>query len=310
MAADESIPSALQGRLRRWRAPLFIASLIYLLYLLNQSRDAILAIQSPSWLALIASLLLGLLGTLVAALAFFGLLKKYAISTTLREAFKAYLVSQVAKYIPGKIWALAYQALSLGAAFRDGAKLVGVNIEISLLAVIGTSMLVVGALWWTSGNPVYLAAFALSALVLALVPRSQFLRKLISRFGGSKLPQRDGHDANRFSLVGITMAVAGFIYHGLALPLAAFAVFGCSLQDSFLLGALSAAGWVVGTLSLVFPAGIGIRELVMVSLGYGSGLFSAELVAAFAVLSRIWMILIDVAGALLSLALKRGADSQ
>ena len=72
------------------------------------------------------------------------------------------------------------------------------------------------------------------------------------------------------------------------------------------LTALLLLSWVGGVIAFVFPAGIGIRELIFFALGSAvAGAPSPELMAGVALASRLVQILVDVAGTLLFLAFRR-----
>ena len=94
------------------RPLLFIIGLLFLAVLVIHSWDKLLQLlPTIHWPFFILSVLIGFLGNLFTSFFFKELLHKYGIEVTNQLAHKIFFYAQIAKYIPGKVWVLFYQAM-------------------------------------------------------------------------------------------------------------------------------------------------------------------------------------------------------
>lgn len=250
------------------------------------------------------------------AVLFMGIARHVGVREATRlEIMATYLVSQVAKYLPGKVWSVAMQSLYLGNRVGN-VQLVLVNIELAFVAlvlttVIGLALLaglqssyVVGMLVLVMGAVAIqwmLARGLMVAMALWLVRKL----RIGLQYSQEQSPYEDSWRA-KVALFLLLIIFASLYIAGWGL-LSGPAI-GQDLNQAMLLVAVMALSYVIGMLSLV-PAGLGVRELAMIVLG-GLGQLDPSLVAAIALVTRAMLIALDVvttlAGGALLIAARAG----
>ncbi|MGQ9426880.1 hypothetical protein ACXYTJ_13715 [Gilvimarinus sp. F26214L] len=191
-------------------------------------------------------------------------------------AFKAYGMSQLAKYIPGNVFHVASrQAIGMGADIPARPLAESAFYELALLAIAGASFtpLVLSALW--PGFPIWLAA-SLFALLLPFF--FVVVRKVLDDTGG-----------RAFAAHLIFLSISGAIF--LLVMLTISDVDQPSVSILLMSGYIIA--WLLGFATPGAPAGLGVRESVLLIL-VGQHVDEASLLLAI-VLTRA----ITVAGDLI-----------
>lgn len=283
------------------RSALGVMGLAFVVWLAWKTRSDVaqaLAILDL-WLVLLA-LAFGLALTSCYGFIFSDLAARNGIDEPPKRLFGAYLFSQLAKYIPGKVWPTIVQSTVLGP--KAGLISTGlVNIEISLLATIHVAVLALfcltllmdGAVTATS---VLLLGAIFSTVVARLDLRTlgKFLAARLERhrnsrnsepcesqpsgFGRRFASQTGCLVANLAATFLLLLAIGDWLPYGSILPIAA----------SLLLATL------LSLVAIVFPAGIGIRELATISLG---AMIVPELpsstMATVALVLRVWQTATD-----------------
>lgn len=286
---------AAAGRLKRWARPvlgLFAAAFVVITAwnLVARWEDARVDVRPG--LALLASV--PLVGScLLQGVAWIALVERMAHTKTPRLAALAlYMASQLARYTPGKV---GLPLVRMEGAPRIGLTrgLVGVSVLVESLswtatgAVLGFLLIAVTAAPGETGGVLerfswpLVAASVFGALVLMIVDRSRYpgaVRKLLAPEGqGPLVPVR---------LPAIQLAywalVAG---HGNLLSTALGASPAAALSAMGFYVVASVAGFVV----LMAPAGLGVREAVLVA-GLSPTIGSAAALGA-AIFSRVlWLV--------------------
>ena len=215
-------------------------------------------------------------------------------------AWRAWSLSNLGRYVPGKIWsvaglvvlardagvdalpaaasAVAVQAVSLGTAIAVSAATVPHSLSAPSLVVAGAvALATIGALIWDR-TPRIIGRWTQAAIPLDPLPAASVLASSL-------------------------LTVLTWISYGAALWMLAHGL----LADAQLpmlraIGAFT-LGYLLGLLALFAPGGVGIRELVLVdlltpSLGPGGAV-------AVSLASRVLLTLMEVATALLSLPFGR-----
>jgi uncharacterized membrane protein YbhN (UPF0104 family) len=208
-----------------------------------------------------------------------------------------YFVSQVAKYLPGGIWAfpgrmVAYQAVGVNRA----AAVVSVAREVAAL-YLGASL--VGLLGLFAGLPVSTVLrvtigmgviICFLAVVVIQVPASwqlfgkiRFLRKFAESFQALQTPGT----TFRWFLPALLVSAAFWLAAGLAFRELAASVSPSASNLTWLQAAgVFSLSWCAGFVVVFAPAGLGVREATL-SLLLGSFIPSGEAIA-IALLARLW----------------------
>lgn len=185
------------------------------------------------------------------AMAWWHLLGHLGAETTRLAAIRIYGLSQLAKYVPGNIFHLAgRQALGMAAGLPGGALLKSTIWELGLIAVAGALFgwlalpLLVPGLPFAASAPLLLASFALVGAAL---------QHMVGR-----------QTAAAFAWQILFLLASGAIFVGL-LYLIANDVRG-QVAHGLMIGGAYIVAWLAGLVTPGAPAGVGVRELLLLFL--------------------------------------------
>lgn len=245
--------------------------------------SAVLAAGATTCLARVWLALLGGLGVVVGR----------------RDAATVFYLSQLGKYVPGSVWPVAAQ-VHLGGRWGAPRRAV-LAASLLLLVVMAATGIAVGALLlpWTSPEGLrryWWLLLLLAPLVALLHPRA--LTALLARAGRAGASGTDPTvPVSRVSGRGVARAVGwavvGWVLLGahLSVLLAAFGPVGPS-DVAAAVGGIALA-WAAGLAFVPAPAGVGVREgVLLLALAPTAGHDAALTVA---VASRVLLVLTDVA---------------
>jgi hypothetical protein len=281
-------------------------------YLAAQYWNAALAWIVDAHRGLLFISLTALLASLYgAALLFVASVQRDAASAGRNDRHKliaSFLLSQIGKYVPGRIWSVALQKVLLGADLPIHSAVL-TNLELAALSVALTGGAAIAFMVWSSFGIAWgFVAFTvvglglLFALMLAFklsVRAGALLRRLLP--DASPSVEERASQKNRKYIPGVTGLVlygAGYCAGWLCLMLAGEAG---NLDVSLRLTALLSLSYVVGVVSLL-PAGMGSREAALLIVGGWWGLDTTSL-ASVAIVARLAGLVVEVAAAILGAAM-------
>lgn len=223
----------------------------------------------------------------------------------LRHLFRIWFLSNLARYVPGKVWQFVGAAeLARAAGLSRAVVLTSMvaHVGFSLLAAAIVSTLVL----LTAGLPDGVSTLGLVTLaalsVLMVHPRvlngmlalaTRLLRREVLRWSG-----RWSH-----GLLLLALSVASWVLYGAAFALFVHSIVGVDAASLLPLTGVNALSFLVGYLVFLAPAGLGAREGAMALLLRP---FAPPGVAALvAVLSRLWTVAGELLGAVVVLLLSR-----
>ncbi|MHC9087015.1 lysylphosphatidylglycerol synthase domain-containing protein [Luteimonas sp. RIT-PG2_3] len=281
------------------------AVVVMLAWLLRESWPEIAGIfNGARWYLAAASIVLLSLGNVQVGIVFAEIAARSSANRLqARPVVGVFLVSQVAKYVPGRIWGVVMQAAMLRSAGSTPA-LVAANVELSVVVLavvsgVGLACLVAWEWGWLYAALVLLCTFGGSAVVLKLGAGAKFLL-VASRFlpwvGRSVSAQYrlDGarQDAdwsfNPIFLASLAAYIALYLL-GWWLMVASISRF--DAHDALAVVAAMSLSYIVGVMSML-PGGLGAREGMMLLLAPSVG-WSHEDMAALALVSRAALLLVD-----------------
>jgi hypothetical protein len=187
-------------------------------------------------------------------------------------AMRAWCRTQVARYLPGGIWAPVARATTVRGRLRDKAAAVAAENVIVLAASVG-----VGALWMSVHSIFWLPLSAVIALPI---------------IGARWLERRT--TVTRTAAVRTSGIYAfGYLAYGVTGLLCQFAVSGVR-QPTYPLYVAGAAciAWAVGLVVVFAPGGVGVREVVYVWIL--SGLYPRAELQAAAISARLVTVLAEL----------------
>jgi glycosyltransferase 2 family protein len=211
-----------------------------------------------------------------------------------RDSIRIYMVANLGRYIPGKLWqiaGLAVLARSRGvpAPIATAAAVVG-----QVVALAGTMLVGLVALGSAGPDlarwaPLAIAATAGVAIVVTVPTIFRPLLRFCLRFVPGEKPDEIPIGASE-GIRWLALYTVNWVVYA-----AAFALFvhGLSLPGSLLdVGPAFAASYVMGYIVLIAPAGVGVREGFMVA--FLSPIMGPAGATLAAITSRIWMTLVEV----------------
>jgi hypothetical protein len=260
-----------------------------------------LARTSFSMLAL--SLIVALAGALATSLYFYKLLQKFQGHIDVLLCLNMFFFGQIAKYIPGKVWTLVFQGF-LGQGRARPSSIILANIDLTALQINNSTCVGLSLLFFLSGQYLLLVACVIVAgLFCHLLSISCFIPKLIHRLS-SRIKQLAKLDSSCQPAISARHSLSFFVLHFITMALGhallLLAVFAMSPSEALFYTALLALSWVIGMVTLISPAGMGIREMAFILLAnIGTHSVDLQTLAAIAVVTRLWMIMQELTANLL-----------
>jgi uncharacterized membrane protein YbhN (UPF0104 family) len=294
-----------------------VAVVLYFLYQqIARNWDEIQAFQWKihSWGLLAISILLGLTGLLVLSSVWRFIIAALGHRLSIGDAFRISYLSQLGRYIPGKVWQL-FGILYLAKEKGVSPEKATASFVISQLFLIPSSLLIFAAVALLEPE-IFAAQIGLigpftmyglaGAMVLgsaALVVRPNWFLGL-----GNMILRKIGRPAIEFAIdkkvaLGVFLGYScGWIIFGIA-----FFCFIKSAVPSTNLGLLPAIGiyngaYQIGYLAMFAPGGFGPRELVM---GQMLAPYLAGLAPAVTILCRLWSIVVELIASALALLVRK-----
>jgi len=224
------------------------------------------------------------------------------------RAVRLFMVANLGRYIPGKVWQIAGLALlakreGVSARIATGSAILGQG-----FALVGATALGLAAFfgpneaWRPLG---WAGVWIVALLTLGLFSPTAFGRLLTLWFrmtgeeAPTRLQGRSTFGVRWLGLYTLNWAVYATAFWLLYLSFGDFAAF---IQ----IGPAFAAGYVAGYVAFFAPAGVGVREAAII--GFLTPVMSLEAATVMAVVARIWTTLIEVVPAGV-FALLHGAEA-
>jgi glycosyltransferase 2 family protein len=285
------------GGRTRWLtvAALAVVAVFFAVTLTARWREVIsLKWQPRPGVFALGCVLLGVSYALVACV--WGFALRRAAGTPVAAGARIWFLSNLARYVPGNVWSF------VGAV--ELARREGVARPVTLAVMAYTQVLSVGVAL-LAGLPVLLAERArlgrpalLGAVAVAVVAgvAAAFRRQLLA-LARRRLPGLG--DAELVPAPGtVALLAVGYAAYwavtGLAFAALVASAYRLSPGDVPLVVAAYAAAYAVGFLSLLTPAGLGVREGVLVIAL--SPVLPAGPALVVALVSRVWMMVAELAG--------------
>jgi len=211
-----------------------------------------------------------------------------------------YLIAQIIKYIPGRIWGLAYQIKKLS-SITNTSSAITASINY-LLITFFLGFILLGITIKVPGSWLILA---LGLIVISLWIRYGGVSSYISIFK-NKL-NRGNHI---MPMLGVTMVLTSLClewvtYFSIWIGLGYLLTDNIEIEIAITLSMIYVSAWILGSLISIVPNGIGIREGSYVVIGLWLG-FDESYLAATALLARLLFTLGEIIpGSLAAIYLKR-----
>lgn len=212
-------------------------------------------------------------------------------------ATRIWFVSNLGKYLPGKVWQIGAMTALVG-RYRISPAVAGAAAIVITVANVAAGfmfVLVAAARSLSTWGGTRATLFATTALVLLLCA-TPLAGKLWTRFarrlGKPTLAVSIPISTSLVSLAG--SALAWFLY-GVAFRLFALGVLGSVPGRWLEWGAAYTLSYLVGYLTLIVPGGVGVREVTLTQILTTLGLTTPAEAVILALTSRIWLTILELA---------------
>jgi hypothetical protein len=263
---------------------------------------------SPSWLLASAAFVLSAYALLIwtwlyVVRALSGRSMPYLI------AARIWFISNLGKYIPGKIWQIVQMGLmsteqGIDPVSSTAAAIVNAGVNVAMGLAVGV---VAGApLFDRLLEPYGVAWLSRVVAVLALicVVLLPFMLPWAFRTGHRKFgigAPIEAAPTRAIVVSAIANIVAWFLY-GAAFQCLIHGLLGSTNGSLIEYTAAFAISYVLGYLMVLAPGGLGVREIALVQVLIAGGMATNIEASAISVSSRLWLVVIEVLPALLFLA--------
>jgi uncharacterized membrane protein YbhN (UPF0104 family) len=275
--------------------------------LVNQHAEAGAALRHLDWYAVAGALIAAAAGLGCMMLAWRTLLADLGSPLPTRVAARVMFVGQLGKYVPGALWAIAAQvelARNRGVPRQRGASATVVAISVTLAVGLLTAAVALPLASAQAARHYWWVPACAPLVLVALYP--PVLGALLDRM--LRLVRRPPLE-RRISLPGLARCVGwsilGWAFYSVHVWLLVSNVTGRGIDVLPVSAGAYALGYLAGFVLVLFPGGLGPRELAIIAvLGLVMPRGSALLVAA---VSRVVMTIADLGWAGVGFLLGRGA---
>jgi uncharacterized membrane protein YbhN (UPF0104 family) len=215
------------------------------------------------------------------------------------NAARIWFVSNLGKYVPGKIWQVG--AMGVMAQQRNVAPAAAAGSAIvSTVVNIATGMAVALIAGWRAIDTLSGGHAALGIALIAGILGSIVLLPTLMPFAVAWLQRITGREIalgafpHRAIYIAIVGNVISWIAYGIAFQLFVYGVLGSAQGSPSRYIAAYASSYVIGYLAFVVPGGIGVREGALTAMLIALKLTTAPQAAVVAVTSRLWLTVLEL----------------
>ena len=292
------------------RVLLLLAPWAFIAYLFRDVDAVLASFRGASVPPMVGALLVSLVALVSMALLWVRLVSYLSRGQGAPNAphlLRSFARSWLARYLPGKVWAYGARALHTDADVVP-RRIVGSSLVDEFVLILGSATVLGLGLWtWAVAGAVVGVPLLVGGLAVVAVAGSRLhqLKHLMLRLLGRVMPQRwmsvregleRAADDPGLALMASVLFTAGYsltnLASGLAFVLLVASLDGIESRDVLLLiGGYNVAA-VVGVLAVFAPAGLGVREAILV--GFLSSVVASPVAASIAVTLRVVTIIADI----------------
>ncbi len=210
------------------------------------------------------------------------------------HAARIWFLSNLGKYVPGNIWSLTAMGVMARERGMSGLAAAGSSVIMQMVSLAtGTAIVMVtGAK--LLGQPLLVGASVLLLLAI-LLSAPRFLPPLAQWIGG--LIGKDIAPPEVPATSIWTAAIAStlsWLFYGIAFQLFVGGVLGVSSGEISSYIAVYTAAYILGFISPIAPAGLGVREVTLAAFMTQLGLANEADAALVAIAARLWLTIVEL----------------
>jgi uncharacterized membrane protein YbhN (UPF0104 family) len=217
------------------------------------------------------------------------------------ESARIWSVSNLGRYIPGKVWQMGSMAVMAQERGVSGITAAGAAVVVTLInTVAGFVVLALTGAGVLHVPPLGIAVIALLGLGLLFAPRLiPWLGSLAGRL--LRRPIVVGRIPHTAIWLAALISAASWVVYGVAFRVMAVGALGSATGAVGTYIAVFTASYLAGFLALIAPGGVGVREIVMFA-GLRQAGFTGGEATLLVVASRVWLTILEIVPAVLCLA--------
>jgi uncharacterized membrane protein YbhN (UPF0104 family) len=210
------------------------------------------------------------------------------------DAARIWFLSNLGKYVPGNIWSLTAMGVmarkrGLSAIAAAGSSVVMQTVSLAtgtaIVMVTGATLL---------GQPVLVGA-AVLLLVGILLSAPRFLPPLVSWVGNLLGREIAPPSVPAASIWTAAVASAlSWLFYGVAFQLFVRGLLGAAPGEMSSYIAVYTAAYILGFISPIAPAGLGVREFTLAAFMTQLGLANEADAALVAIAARLWLTIVEL----------------
>lgn len=214
------------------------------------------------------------------------------------EAARIWTISNLGKYIPGKVWALSAMAVMSESRGVSPVIAAAASVLITVInTVVGFVVVAATGARVLEFPPMAIAAIVVAGIGVLLLPTAlPALGRLAERLVGREITIPPL--AYPAIVASVFATAAAWFGYGIAFRLFVAGVLGVSPGSIPLYTAIFAGSYLVGFLALFAPGGLGVREAVMAA-GLQRAGFPLGPAYLVVVASRLWLTVLEIVPAVL-----------
>lgn len=217
------------------------------------------------------------------------------------ESARIWSVSNLGRYIPGKVWQMGSMAVMAQQRGVSGVAAAGSALIVTLVNTVAGFVVVLGTGARVLDVPA--AGVVTIGIVAAGVIALPYVLPWLGRVAGA-MARREIAIArlpHRAIWIAAAISAVAWIVYGVAFRLLASGVLGRATGAPSLYVAVFTGSYLAGFLALPAPGGVGVREWVMWKALTEAGMSSGDAIL-LVVASRLWLTILEIVPALLFLA--------
>ncbi|HEU6452402.1 MAG TPA: lysylphosphatidylglycerol synthase transmembrane domain-containing protein [Gemmatimonadaceae bacterium] len=219
------------------------------------------------------------------------------------DAVYIWFVSNLGKYVPGKVWTISVMAVMLQRRGVPPASAATASLLISLIyTLVGFLVAAATGASALSLPPVVVAAIVFLGAALLLAPH---LLPRITTLAGRLLGREIAIPTPSTRTIILTAAISAvaWVLYGIAFRVFTLGLLGSAPGSLALYTAVYTGSYLIGFVAIFAPGGIGVRETVMTSALTGAGMAIGPALLV-GVASRLWITVLEILPAALLLLIR------
>ncbi len=211
-----------------------------------------------------------------------------------QHAARIWFLSNLGKYVPGNIWSLTAMGVMARERGLSGLAAAGSSILMQSVSLATGTAIVMVTSAKLLGQPLLVGA-AVTLLVLGLVTAPRFLPRLAvwaGRLSGREIVTPSIPAASIWT-AAVASALSWVLY-GLAFQLFVRGLLGTAPGEISSYIAVYSAAYILGFISPIAPAGLGVREITLAAFMTQLGLANEADAALVAIAARLWLTVVEL----------------